>query len=226
MNVVGNALTELYRIFSVMNDDKFDGALPEPVITIQKTRGLVLGHFTIDKVWRNKNNVEEGVIVADNQDDTAMYEINIDPRWFSVRTTVEIVGTLLHEMCHYYNKMCDIKDCSGNVHNKKFKACAENVGLIVTKEKSVGYGLTEVSEELCEYIEETINPDDSVFEYFRAGVLKEDNLGKKRKKTLFKFTCPDCGAVAKAKKGVSIKCSDCNVDFEIEEDEESDNSEE
>ena len=59
MNVIGIALDELYRIFSVLNHDKFDDALPEPVITIQKTKGRTLGHFTLDKVWRNKQRVEE-----------------------------------------------------------------------------------------------------------------------------------------------------------------------
>lgn len=39
MNVIGKALDELYRIFNIMNDDIFDSTLPEPVITLQPTRG-------------------------------------------------------------------------------------------------------------------------------------------------------------------------------------------
>lgn len=50
MNVVGMALDELYRIFDILNRDKFDGSLSEPVITIQKTKGTTLGYFTVDKV--------------------------------------------------------------------------------------------------------------------------------------------------------------------------------
>lgn len=54
MNVIGIALDELYRIFNILNKDKFDENLPEPVITIQKTKGITLGHFTVDKVWKDK----------------------------------------------------------------------------------------------------------------------------------------------------------------------------
>ena len=42
MNVIGAALEELYRIFGILNRDKFNGELTEPVITIQKTRGSTL----------------------------------------------------------------------------------------------------------------------------------------------------------------------------------------
>ena len=58
MNVIGAALEELYRIFGILNRDKFNGELTEPVITIQKTRGRTLGHFTLAKVWKDKNNEE------------------------------------------------------------------------------------------------------------------------------------------------------------------------
>lgn len=165
----------------------------------------------------NKTNAEND-LVADEDNDSAYYEINIDPRYFYGRDAVEIVETLLHEMVHYFNKVSDIKDCSGNVHNKKFKMAAEAVGLIVEKGKSVGYGYTSCSDELRDYILDVINPDDSVFEYFRAGGREKEK--KERKKTLFKFTCPDCGQVAKAKNGVSIKCGLCNVDMDMEDVEE------
>ena len=217
MNVVGTALKELYRIFSILNSDKFGGELPEPVITIQKTRGRTLGHFTLDKVWKNKQNIENENIEADNSDETAYYEINIDPRWFCDRTAAEVVETLLHEMCHYYNKLSDIKDCNGNVHNKKFKKLAESVGLIVEKGKSVGYGYTSLSEELKDYVEEVIKPDAKAFEYFRAGNVIKDSGTKVRTKTMFKYICPDCGQIAKGKRDITIKCGLCEVDMEIED---------
>lgn len=207
MNVIGVTLNELYRIFSILNNDKFDGVLPEPVITIYKTKGRTLGHFTIDKTWKNKNDIDN--------EENAYYEINIDPRWFSDRTSAEVVETLLHEMCHYRNKIADIKDCNGNNHNKKFKSLAESVGLIVEKGNGVGYGYTSLSDELKEYIEETIKPDSKAFEYFRSSVDKDK---KPKVKTMFKHVCPDCGQVAKGKEDIHIKCGLCDVDMEIEDD--------
>ena len=208
MNVIGMALEELYRIFNILNDDKFDGELPEPVITIQKTRGNCLGHFTLNKVWVDKNNEES--------DDDSYYEINIDPRWFNSRTPADVAETLLHEMCHYYNKMNDIKDCSGNVHNKKFKKSAEDVGLVVEKGKSVGWGYTSMSDELKIYMEEVVKPNEKSFEYFRSAPIGGSGIGTK-KKTTFKYTCPECGQVAKGKRDVVIKCGLCDVAMEMED---------
>ena len=201
----------MYRVFSILNHDKFNDELPEPVITIQKTRGRTLGHFTVNKTWKNKNDVES--------DETSYHEINIDPRWFCDRTATEVIETLLHEMCHYCNKLAEINDCNGQIHNKKFKSLAEKVGLIVEKGKSVGWGYTSLSDELAKYIEENIEPNRKAFEYFRAGnPIEGGGIKKPRAKTMFKYTCPDCGQIAKAKKDITIKCGLCDVDMEIEED--------
>lgn len=218
MNVIGVALEELYRIFDILNRDKFDGDLPEPVITIQKTKGNVLGHFTTYKAWVNKNNTNEESSATDEADETSYYEINIDPRWFNSRTPSEVVETLLHEMCHYCNKLSDIKDCNGNVHNKKFKSLAEDVGLIVEKGQSVGWGYTSLSDELKVYVGEVVKPDEKAFEYFRAGFIKAPTTKKPRKKNLFKYTCPDCGQEVKGKKNITIKCGICDVVMDMEDD--------
>lgn len=209
MNVIGMALEELYRIFDILNDDKFNGELPEPVITIQKTRGRTLGYFTTTKVWVDKNNEEN--------EETSYYEINIDPRWFNSRTPAEVAETLLHEMCHYYNKMNGIKDCSGNVHNKKFKASAEKVGLVVEKGKGVGYGYTSMSEALRAYMKDDVQPNEKAFEYFRNVPVKLSGGGGGRKKSAFKYTCPDCGAEVKGKRDMTIKCGICDVVMKMED---------
>ena len=212
MNVIGNAIEELYRIFHILNYDKFGNSLPEPVITIQKTKGNVLGHFTKDRVWIDKNHVED--------EQTSYYEINVDPRWFCDRTSQEVVETLLHEMCHYKNRVDNINDCNGNNHNKKFKRLAESVGLLVERGKSVGYGYTSLSDDLKAYIDKYVKPDDKAFEYFRSThvIGDRDSGSKVRKKSIFTYTCPDCGQVAKAKRDVVIKCGFCNVQMEIEND--------
>lgn len=211
MNVIGVALEELYRIFDILNRDKFNSELSAPVITIQKTRGRTLGHFTLDRTWRDKNNEED--------EEASYYEINVDPRWFNTRTPADVAETLLHEMCHYYNKMNDIKDCSGNVHNKKFKASAERVGLIVERGKGVGYGYTSMSEALKAYMDEVVKPNDAAFEYFRTAPVKPSGAGGGRKKSIFKYTCPECGAEVKGKRDMTIKCGICDVIMKMEDEE-------
>lgn len=209
MNVIGIALEELYRMFAILNRDKFGGELSEPVITIQKTRGATLGHFTLSKVWKDKNDEES--------EENAYYEINVDPRWFNSRTPADVAETLLHEMCHYHNKVNDIKDCSGNVHNKKFKASAERVGLVVEKGKGVGYGYTSMSDALKDYMEEVVKPSEEAFEYFRSAPIKAAGTGGARKKNLFRYTCPNCGQEVKGKRDAIIKCGRCDVVMEMED---------
>jgi hypothetical protein len=122
-------------------------------------------------------------------------------------------------MVHYYNKVNDIKDCSGNIHNKKFKSAAERVGLVVEKGKGVGYGYTSMSEALKAYVDEVVNPSEEAFEYFRSVPVKQSEGCGGRKKTMFKYTCPDCGAEVKGKRDMTIKCGICDVVMRMEDEE-------
>lgn len=179
---------------------------------------VTLGHFTLDKVWKDKKVLEtkdNSSIEKKPEELKSYYEINIDPRWFGNRSVEEIVETLLHEMVHYCNKINEIKDCNGNIHNKKFKTLAEAVGLNVEKGKSVGWGYTSLSDELKKYIQIDIKPNKDAFEYFRDGLVLKPKV--KRNKTMFKYTCPKCKQSAKGKKDITIKCGYCDVVMEMED---------
>lgn len=213
MNIIGNTLDELYRAFDILNKEFYDNELPYPIITIQKGRANNLGWFTLGKVWKNSSNEEQQA-----------YEINITANNLN-REPIDIIGTLLHEMVHYYHALNDIKDATNNVHNKKFKNEAERVGFIVTKGSPNGWGYTECGEDLKDFILTEINPNAECFLYFRNNcVLKDKEKGegdgtekKPRKKNTFKYTCPCCGLEIKAKSDVNVLCGDCNVSMEIEE---------
>ena len=211
MNIVGNMLKELYRLFDIINREKFNGELHTPVITIQRQKGNLLGHFTINKVWRNKDNIVDDNAEVDDNDTTAQYEINLNPAHFYERTAAEITETLIHECCHYYNKIHNIED--GN-HNKKFKSIAERVGLVCERGQNVGYGYTSLSDELAEWVDEVCCPDENVFKYYSASKTKES---KPREKKTFKYTCPCCSLEVKGKKDIEIKCAKCNELMEMED---------
>lgn len=206
MNIIGVAIDELYRYFDILNKDYYDSKLPEPVITIQKARPNNLGHFTLGKVWKNKDDSEN--------EDLAKYEININPVNLN-RPVEKIITTMQHEMVHYANKMNEIKDCNGNIHNKKFKSLAESVGLLVDKGKSVGWGYTSPSNEFIKYIQGKIKPNEEVFAYFRSCPPPKEK--KAREKKSFKYTCPRCEMVAKAERDKHIQCGECKVDLVMED---------
>lgn len=205
MSEIIKTLNELYRIFDILNKDYFNSDLEQPIITIQKRKANNLGHFTLSKIWKNK----------DTED--AKYEININPINLD-RPINEIICTLQHEMVHYWNKINDIRDANNNVHNKKFKVKAEECGLIVTKSKQYGWGHTECSEAFIEYIESNIEPNESAFEYYMNLKVEDDGEPKKvRAKKTFKYNCPTCGLEVKAKIDSHIKCVDCNEEMEMED---------
>jgi predicted SprT family Zn-dependent metalloprotease len=211
MNVIGKMLDELYRIFNIVNQEKFESLLPMPVITIQKTKGNNFGHFITNRIWRDKNNVVDDNIEVDDNDTSAQYEININPTYFYERDAINIVETLIHEMCHYWNKIKDIDD--GN-HNKKFKAIAEKVGLECERGKNVGYGYTALSPTLKSWIENVCKPDNEIFKYYSANKTKPTVT---RERKTFKYTCPVCGLVVKGKRDIEVKCVECDELMEIED---------
>ena len=199
---------ELYRIFDVLNEEYFDWELDQPIITLQKQKPNNYGHFIEEQTWSS---------LTTNQQ---WNEINLNPINLD-RDVDDIIGVLLHEMVHYYNSMNGINDCSGIRHNKKFKAKAEEVGLVVENDESIGYGITDISDELRDFIDNTIQPNKDAFSIFMdLGFTEEDKETKPRKKTQFKYICPKCGMVAKAKTGLNIVCGVCQVELEMEDDDE------
>ena len=199
-NYIGIVLEELYRIFSILNMHYYDDQLPEPIITIQKGKSRNnLGWFSLDPIWISEN------------DEDNKYEINISAEHLN-RGIYDIIGIVQHEMVHYQNRLNNVKDVNNNRHNKKFKSLAEEKDLIVRSHKSYGWGVTGPSEKFIKYIDECIKPNKKCFLYFRQVTTDKK---KKREKKIFKYVCPKCDEVAKAKLDVDIECGKCKCKFEF-----------
>jgi predicted SprT family Zn-dependent metalloprotease len=206
-NYIGIATEELYKAFDILNKKYFNSDLEYPIITIQKrmkiTKGYVNnGWFTTNRTW------------SDRTGENKKYEINISAEHLK-DDIHSIVATLLHEMVHYMNKNLGIKDCSGQIHNKRFKAAAEAVGLVVEKDKKLGW-ITSPSEEFSEFVDTEIKPNENAFLYFRM-VFKDTMESKPREKKTFTYTCPECKEKIKAKRDKNIICGDCGCEFEMED---------
>lgn len=123
-----------------------------PVITIQsKGRRAAYGWFW-DNIWKN------------GTEKTLRPEINIAAEHLS-RTAVNILETLIHEMAHMINAQRGIPDCNASqYHNRKFKATAEEVGLICVKMGSYGFAKTSLGPIAKEVVDDFIkNNDCTVF---------------------------------------------------------------
>ena len=203
-NPVGEALDEIYRWFDVLNAEFFQGTLVRPILTIQKARKGVLGYCTVDKVWRPCDMPE-----TDEENEDCCYEINLAAQALD-KDAVEMASIIQHELVHLDNLMKNIKDVSGKIHNKKFKAAAESHGLICEKDKKVGWGYTRATPEFEEFVNDELKPDMSKFSYYR--VVPEKPTEEKEKK-VFKFYCPNCGQKISGKKDINIICGICNQPF-------------
>lgn len=194
----------LNKMFDLLNNEFFEGALSRPTITIQSTP-KAYGHFSLrEDTWISKLG--------------GTHEINIGAGTLS-RPIEEVAATLLHEMVHYYNYENGVQDCSrGNTyHNRKFKDAAEAHGLTVQHSERYGWSHTAPSDELLDLVLEygltdilITRNEFSGFQIGGTGAHSGTQIGTTPKKSSTrKYMCPCCGMSVRATREVNIGCLDC-----------------
>ena len=201
----------LEKVFTYINKNFFDGDLEMPTITIQSTVGAY-GHVTIAKVWKTKSG-------------KASNELNIGADYLN-RPIANIVATLIHEGCHLYAMQNGIQDTSnrGVYHNRRFKALAEERGLIISKHPTYCWTITKPSERIYDFCNEYELKDILISRYTGH---RSDNGNKTKggsengnpttsvtkKGNSIKWICPKCGAIIRSTRNVNVVCGDCNIPF-------------
>ena len=190
LTTYNRAAAYLNTIFDLLNARYFENTLSRPVITIQSTP-KAYGHYTLYDAWS-----------VDGE--AGMREINIGAGTLA-RPIENVVATLLHEMCHYWNDKQGVKDCSrGNTyHNKNFKATAEACDLVVEHHDKYGWSITS---------QIRLNRNDA-FSIAVGGTGTHAGTftgatGRKPSSTR-KYICPCCGMSVRATRSVNIACMDC-----------------
>lgn len=203
-----NRVTQyLNKVFKLINSEYFDNELEMPTITIQSTVGAY-GHVTTSKVWKTESG-------------KASYELNIGADYLD-RPIENIVATLIHEGCHLYAMQNGIKDTSnrGVYHNKRFKALAEDRGLIIEKHSRYGWTITTPSEATINFcidndLQEVLITRHTGITFTGVGTGKNGNgtpvkPTAPKKGNSIKWICPCCGAIVRSTKILNIVCGDCN----------------
>lgn len=206
-----NRVTQyLNKVFKLINTEYFDNELEMPTITIQSTVGAY-GHVTTSKVWKTESG-------------KASYELNIGADYLD-RPIENIVATLIHEGCHLYAMQNGIKDTSnrGVYHNKRFKALAEDRGLIIEKHSRYGWTITTPSEATINFcidndLQEVLITRHTGITFTGVGTGKNGNgtpvkPTAPKKGNSIKWICPCCGAIVRSTKILNIVCGDCNEKF-------------
>jgi len=201
--------TYLNKIYDNLNADFFGGEMERPVITIQSSP-KAYGHYTLYDAWSISGN--------------GIREINIGAGTLS-RNIENVISTLLHEMCHQYNDMKNIKDTSrGNTyHNKNFKKTAEERGLNISRDEKYGWTITEPAETLIDWILENdltnIPMNRNEFYGFGTGAgggQADGNEGTKtppKKSSYRKYRCPICNLTARTTREARLVCGDCSEEM-------------
>ncbi len=202
----------LEKIYRELNNDKFEGKLEEPIITIQSTP-RAYGHVTCSKIWK----------VGESE----KYELNLGAGTIG-RPIEDTVSTILHEMVHIYNLMHNIQDCSnrGVYHNTKFRDKAVSVGLNIQRHDTYGWTITTPSDQLILYIAEKGWTD--ILINRQEGLWTPDNTNgtdnnsdnqdapPKKPSSTRKYICPCCGISTRATKSINIMCMDCKKQMVID----------
>lgn len=202
--------------YDVLNEVYFDNELRPIAITIMSSP-RTNAHFTVGRVWRAEGE--------------RLHEINISAEHLD-RPIENVVGSLLHEMVHWYCHLNGLQDTSqnGRYHNKVFKAEAEKRGLRISYAKYIGYSVTEPTEELMEVIRShniekplDINRDGERMVFIGIGGDDNSSNGtgangvdtgvvQKTKSSTRKYMCK-CGNSLRATKDLNILCLDCMTQF-------------
>lgn len=207
---------EIYSYFALafdyFNSVFFDETLPSCVFTLQRVK-RVKGYFMEGRFSFGEKTVSE---------------IALNPAYFGVLTDVQILSTLVHEMCHLNQAVLGKRNCPG-YHSVSWANDMKSCGLVPSdtgKEggKETGYHVTQYVPSSsvflvhCRHLLEQgfsislrdRNLDDAVARELSAGKKKiqKDSLQGRR----FKYTCL-CGINVWGKKGLRIYCGECNSEF-------------
>lgn len=214
---INDSINELHRAFATFNEFYYKNSLPEPAILImaQGNRKNVLGWCTVRPIWKDREKAEE-----------KRYEINLIAEYM-FRPIEDIMATLLHEMVHLYNLLNNIKDVSraGTYHNKAFKKCAEEHGLIVERDNTIGWSPSK-SNDITKTLIKEFKLNEQAFSLYRSpSNIQGEPLEKgpkepsKKKKKSKVYYCPACYLEIKSTKEIRLKCVDCDLELvQVEED--------
>lgn len=218
----------LGRAYTHFNDDLFDGKLPPCLLGMHRNpRSLGYYHGEIfQRVGSNER--------AD--------ELALNPQFVSTRPPEEVYSTLVHEMCHHWQKHFG-KEPSRAYHDKEWGNTMESVGLMPSDTGAPGG--KRVGQHMSHYIivggrfavscAAFLAKEAPVFYQDRAALRRSGTLGSllglgeegeegdgeekpaPKSKGRATFICPTCELKAYAKPSALLICGTDNIAMERED---------
>lgn len=207
---------ELQGAYSYLNKALFGGELPECVLSLERNNRATLGFFAPNSF----------VSLAGN----TVHQISINPHHILAQPDVEVLSTLLHEMCQLAIWELTKPKKITAYHCKKWAALMLAVGLQPTNDgtpegKPTGHNMTHliIPDGLFDRASRFLLDRGFALSWGLAKQQFEDDIaspnsgggggssdGKKkaRKKGKVKFSCPTCGALAWAAPSRRLICGE------------------
>lgn len=205
---VGDALQTAFDFF---NRKLFEGRLPPAIILLHRKKNAN-GYFWAERFGKR----HDGEI-------TALHEIALNPSTMGSRTERDVLGTLVHEMCHHEQQEFG-KPGKGGYHNAEWGAMMKRVGL---QPKAIDNPEKETGTKVTHTIVEGGVFDLACAELLAAGLTlpyaeraftePQAKRAKAKTKSKTKYTCPCCEANAWAKPGANLVCGECDETLEEQE---------
>lgn len=187
------------KAFNIYNEKLFNLELPTCMFVFQKMKGSK-GYYAVDR-WE-KSNFNE----------MKLDEIALNPDT-SIRPLVEVLSTLVHEMCHLWRVRCCEKK-PRNYHCKEWANKMRHIGLIPSNTgmpggKETGVKMTHYIDEEGKFLQVTKDMIEKGFKIPWLPVVMNETIVKKKRESKTKYTCPECGLNVWGKKGIYVQCYEC-----------------
>lgn len=195
----------LQQAYDWFNEQLFDNALPNCIITLHGKSDKQLGYYSPERFNGRSNK-------------TSADELALNPATFAQRTDEQILSTLVHEMAHVWQQHFDAPS-RGGYHNKAWGLKMDSIGLTPSNTGAIGGKRT--GQQMDHYVVENGPFHVAVQALFTAGyslVWQSQPAPKKQsKKSKVKYTCPVCEKNAWAKPESNLICGDCEETMLSEE---------
>lgn len=213
---------QFQELFDLLNGRLFKNELAPCMVVFSRKRANLFGYYR-PIGWKHKNST------------IAIPEICLNSENILEAEELEVIQTLVHEMCHHWQFTSpEGKPSRPGYHNRQFAKKMKEVGLYPSSTGKPGGA--ETGQSMADYIIEN-GPLDSLYRELKSlgwsiayvnnslyrtlqeaiadlvGANPQDNLpGNKpgTKKNKLKYSCPSCGINAWGKPGLELGCLTCD----------------
>jgi hypothetical protein len=208
MTITTQEYTTLDDAYSYLNKHLFDNKLPECIITLQRGKPRMLGHFCFEKFESRENGKK-------------VSELELNPDNFNDRSDLDILSTIAHEMAHVYQHHILDEHPRNGYHDKTWGLVMKDVGLYPSNTGEQGG--KETGQQMTHWIIQGGKFEIAAGAFLLNHKLNWNSIPKppkekgEKKKNREKFTCPSCMSSVWGKSSLNIMCGDCEMKMVIEE---------